>query len=87
VSIQAALATAMSSLDMQQQQANVIAGNIANANTPGYSARTLPQLELVSGTDSSSVMAGPLQRLSDEAATTLANQTSSEQSYSQAMVN
>ena len=87
MSIQSALATAMSSLDMQQQQANVIAGNIANANTPGYSARTLPQLELVSGSESSSVMAGPLQRLTDETATAMANQTAGAQAYSQAMVN
>jgi flagellar hook-associated protein 1 FlgK len=86
MSIQAALVTAASSLNMQQQQANVIAGNIANANTPGYTARTMPQLELVSGGAGAGVMAGPLQRLSDEAAAITANQTAGQQSYSQAMV-
>jgi flagellar hook-associated protein 1 len=87
MSIQSALATAMSSLDMQQQQANVVAGNIANANTPGYVTRSLPQLEFVSNGDSSGVMSGTLQRLGDETAEATANQAAGQQSYSQTMMN
>jgi len=57
MSIQIALSTAMSSLAMQQQLSDVISGNVANANTPGYAARTLPQVQLVSGGLSAGVMA------------------------------
>ncbi len=85
MSIQGALNTAAASLDVEQQQANVIANNIANASTPGYVTETLPQLEQVSG--GTGVMAGVLQRLGDAAAAATANQAASQQSYSQAMVN
>jgi flagellar hook-associated protein 1 len=71
---------------MQQQQANVIAGNIANANSPGYATETLPQLEQAFG-DSVGVSAGLLQRLSNEALSATANQTNGAQAYGQAMVN
>ena len=87
MSIDTALYTAMSSLDMQQQQANVISSNIANASTPGYADRTLPQVEEVAGGNASGVMAAPLQRLGNEVATNTANQTAGAQAYSQAMVN
>ncbi len=87
MSIETALYTAMSSLEMQQQQADVSSSNIANASTPGYVTRTLPQLEQVSGSLGSSVIAAPLQRLGDEAASAAANQTAGAQAYSQAMVN
>jgi flagellar hook-associated protein 1 FlgK len=87
MSIDAALYTAMSSLDLQQQQADVISSNIANASTPGYADRTLPQLEAVAGGDASGVMAAPLQRLSNAVATDTANQTAGAQAYSQTMVN
>ena len=87
MSIATALYTAMSSLDMQQQRADVISSNIANASTPGYVSRTLPQLEQVSGGEASGVMAGPLQRVSDEVAANTANQTASAQAYSGTMVN
>jgi flagellar hook-associated protein 1 len=86
MSIQAALNTAMSSLDMQQQQANVIASNIANASTPGYVTQSLPQLEFVSNGESAGVMGGVMQRLGDETAEATANQATAQQSYSQALV-
>ena len=86
-SIESALYTAMSSLNLQQQQSDVIAGNIANASTPGYVDQTLPQLEQATAGAGTGVMAGPLQRMSDEAAANAANQTASAQAYSQAMVN
>ncbi len=85
MSIQAALITASSSLNMQQQQANVIAGNIANANTPGYVAESLQQLEHLYG-DRTGVEGGTLQRLGNEAAEAISNQAAGQQSYSQAMV-
>jgi flagellar hook-associated protein FlgK len=74
MSIQAALITASSSLAMQQEQANVIAGNVANANTPGYVAETLQQLEHLYGTRTG-VEGGTLQRLGNETAEAAANQT------------
>jgi flagellar hook-associated protein 1 FlgK len=86
MSIQGALFTAASSLNVEQQEANVIANNIANASTPGYVTESLPQLESASGGESTGVMAGVLQRLGDAAASAAANQASSQQSYSQAMV-
>jgi flagellar hook-associated protein 1 FlgK len=86
MSIDAALYTALSSLDLQQQQADVISSNISNASTPGYADRTLPQLETMSGSDASGVMAAPLQRLSDQVATAAANQTAGAAAYSQTMV-
>ena len=65
MSIQGALITAASSLDMQQQQANVIAGNIANASTPGYVTESMQQLELLYG-DRTGVEGGTIQRLGNE---------------------
>jgi flagellar hook-associated protein 1 FlgK len=85
MSIQAALITASSSLDMQQQQANVIAGNIANANTPGYVTESLLQQEHLYG-NRTGVEGGTLQRLGNETAEAIANQTAGQQSYSEAMV-
>jgi len=86
MSIQAALTTAAGSLNMEQQQANVVAGNIANANTPGYVTESLPQLEQVSGGQSTGVMAGIMQRLGNETLEATANQAAGQQSFSQAMV-
>jgi flagellar hook-associated protein 1 len=86
MSIQGALITAASSLDMQQQQANVIAGNIANANTPGYVTESMQQLEHLYG-DRTGVEGGTIQRIGNEAAEAAANQTAGQQSYSEAMVN
>jgi flagellar hook-associated protein 1 FlgK len=84
--IDAALYNAMSSLDMQQQQASLIANNISNASTPGYVRRTLPQLELIAGANTGGVMAGTIQRLGDETAAASANQAGGSQAYSQRMV-
>jgi flagellar hook-associated protein 1 FlgK len=86
MSIQGALITAASSLEMQQQQSNVIASNIANANTPGYVSETLQQLEHLYG-NRTGVEGGTLQRLGNETAEATANQTAGQQSYSEAMVN
>lgn len=86
MSIQGALITAASSLDMQQQQANVIAGNIANASTPGYVTEDMQQLEHLYG-DRTGVEGGVIQRLGNETLEASANQTAGQQAYSEAMVN
>jgi flagellar hook-associated protein 1 FlgK len=86
MSIQGALITAASSLDMQQQQANVIAGNIANASTPGYVTETMQQLEHLYG-DRTGVEGGTIQRIGNETLEASANQSAGQQSYSEAMVN
>src|SRR5580698_9016543 len=86
MSIQGALITAASSLDMQQAQANVIAGNIANASTPGYVTETMQQLEHLYG-GRTGVEGGVIQRLGNETLEAAANQTAGQQSYSEAMVN
>jgi flagellar hook-associated protein 1 FlgK len=85
MSIQGALITAASSLDIEQQQANVIAGNIANANTPGYVTESLQQLEHLYG-NRTGVEAGIIQRIGNAAAEATSNQASGQQAYSQAMV-
>jgi flagellar hook-associated protein 1 len=86
-SIQDALQTALSSLDLEQQQTNLIANNIANASTPGYVQEDLPQTELISGGVGSGVLAEPIQRLTNAAATATANQANGAEAYSQEMVN
>jgi flagellar hook-associated protein 1 FlgK len=87
MSIQGAMLIAGSSLDVSQQQTNLIANNVANANTPGYVRRVLPQSELVVGGVGMGVAADIVQRLGDAMAADTANQVTSTQSYSQEMVN
>jgi flagellar hook-associated protein 1 FlgK len=87
MSLQSALLIAASSLDLQQQQTNLIANNIANASTPGYVQETLPQSELIDGTTGDGVIAGQIQLISDQAAANSANQAAGSQAYSQALVN
>lgn len=86
MSIQGALATALSGLQVEQQQANLIANNVANASTPGYVRRTLPQSELVTGGVGAGVVAGAIQRLGDSMLAASANQAGGAQAYSQRMV-
>ena len=87
MSIQGAMLIAASSLDMSQRQSDLIANNLANASTPGYVARQLPQSELVGGGVGMGVVAGIVQRLGDAVAADAANQASGAQAYSQQMVN
>jgi flagellar hook-associated protein 1 FlgK len=86
MTIQGAMNTALSSLDLLQQQTNVLSNNIANASTPGYAQRVLPQSELLAGGIGVGVVAGPIQRLADDAAAATANQANGAQAYSQQMV-
>jgi flagellar hook-associated protein 1 FlgK len=76
---------AASSLDMQQRQSDLIANNIANASTPGYVQRVLPQSELIAGGVGMGVVAGIVQRLGDAVAADAANQAGGAQAYSQRM--
>src|SRR5271166_3924415 len=47
MSISQALSAALSGIDATQQSLSVIAGNVANANTPGYVDETVNQTEAV----------------------------------------
>ncbi|HQT75723.1 MAG: flagellar hook-associated protein FlgK [Rhodospirillales bacterium 20-64-7] len=85
--IQDALYSSLTSLDVSQQQINVISNNIANANTPGYAQENQPTSALNSGGIGSGVLAEPIQRMTNAAATATANQANGAQSYSQEMVN
>jgi flagellar hook-associated protein 1 len=50
-----ALSAALAGVNVTQQNLSVIAGNVANANTPGYVDETLNQVETVSGPSATSV--------------------------------
>jgi flagellar hook-associated protein 1 len=86
-SIQNALYTSLTSLDVAQQQINVISNNIANSSTPGYVQQELPTTELISGGVGAGVIAEPIQRMTNAAAAATANQANGAQAYSQEMVN
>jgi flagellar hook-associated protein 1 FlgK len=61
-----ALNYALSGLTATQAQLQVVAGNIANAQTPGYSQETLPQFSSVSTNGGSAVVTGEIQRATDK---------------------
>jgi flagellar hook-associated protein 1 FlgK len=54
MSLTQALGTALSGLNATQTSLSVIAGNVANANTPGYVAESVNQVEVGAGTDTGS---------------------------------
>src|SRR5580692_8617211 len=85
MSIQGAMLIAASSLDMSRRQSDLIGNNVANASTPGYVERELPQSELVAGGVGMGVVAGIVQRLGDAVAADAANQAGGAQAYSQRM--
>ncbi len=75
MSIESALETALSGLTATQAQIQVISGNIANVQTPGYSREILPQETVVTSV-ASSVETGAVQRVVDQVLnTSLTNQT------------
>lgn len=86
MSIQGALSSSLTALQVLGQQTSVISNNIGNANTAGYVQQDLPQSELLSGGSGAGVMAEPVQRLADQAAATMANQANGAQAFSQQMV-
>ena len=61
-----ALNYALSGLTATQAQLQVVAGNIANAQTPGYSEETLPQFSSVATTGGTAVVTGEIQRATDK---------------------
>ncbi len=65
MSLTQALNAATAGLQVTQQGLSVIAGNVANAQTPGYVRKTLDQLETAAGT-SISVRTGAIQRQLDQ---------------------
>jgi len=87
MSLQSALESSLTSLQVLAQQTTLISNNIANANTTGYEQQDLQQIELISGGVGSGVFASELQRLTDQAASGVANQANGAQAYSQQMVN
>ncbi len=61
-----ALNYAVSGLTATQQQLQVVAGNISNAQTPGYSEETLPQFSSSSTNGGAGVVTGTIQRETDK---------------------
>lgn len=87
MSISSALNSSLTSLNVAQEQINVISNNIANASTAGYVDQELQTSEIVGNGVGSGVMADPIQQLTNTAASASANQATAAQSYSQEMVN
>ncbi|HEV8028847.1 MAG TPA: flagellar hook-associated protein FlgK, partial [Stellaceae bacterium] len=69
MSLGVALANAVSGLTAAQANLTLISGNIANAQTPGYSRETLPQTSQVLDGNGSGVDTGVARRVSDQVLT------------------
>jgi len=89
MSIESALWTALAGLNATQAQIQVVSGNVANVQTPGYSRETLPQETVVNATQTS-VQTGAVQRVVDQvlnnnltAQTTTASAASTLATYTQ----
>jgi flagellar hook-associated protein 1 FlgK len=65
MSLDIALQYAVSGLDAMQAQIQVASGNIANAQTPGYSEETLPQTSDPATNGGAGVVTGEVQRATD----------------------
>jgi flagellar hook-associated protein 1 len=63
--LSSALATAMSGLRANQASLSIISSNIANAQTPGYVAQNVNQIEVASGGDGSTVQVTGVNRQLD----------------------
>src|SRR5487761_1586531 len=57
-----ALSSALAGVNTTQQSLSVIAGNVANANTPGYVAESVNQVEVTSGNTGVSVNSAGINR-------------------------
>lgn len=76
MSLDLALQSALSGLRASQAQMSIISGNIANAQTPGYSVETLSQEAQQTPAGGVGVLTGTVQRATDQIlATNLLNQT------------
>jgi flagellar hook-associated protein 1 FlgK len=92
--LEVALNYAVSGLTATQAQLQVVAGNIANAQTPGYSKETLPQFSTVSTDGGAGVITGEVQRATDKGLqtavlgqTTLSSAASTLNAYQQQVQN
>ena len=65
MSLNIALQYAVSGLTATQAQLQVLSGNIANAQTPGYSRETLPQISNATNAGGAGVTTGDIQRATD----------------------
>jgi flagellar hook-associated protein 1 FlgK len=61
-----ALGTSLSGLNVAQANLAIVAGNVANAQTPGYVARSAAQIATTSGDGSESVRIASINRLLDQ---------------------
>lgn len=65
MSLDLSIANAMSGLRVVQRSIDTVSQNIANAQTPGYTRKTLPQSAVVIGGAGAGVQTGTLERLVD----------------------
>jgi flagellar hook-associated protein 1 FlgK len=83
MSISGALTVALSGLQASTNAAQIISGNVANAQTPGYTAKTVNMSEVTNGTSLGGVQITGYSRASDAVlSATLNNATSSASYYS-----
>src|ERR1700690_1842786 len=66
MSLTQALATSLSGLNATQMSLSVVAGNVANAQTPGYVAQTAVQVSTASGDGGAGVNIASISRLLDQ---------------------
>src|SRR5471032_270183 len=64
--LSSALATAMSGLRANQAALSIVSSNVANAQTPGYVARAVNQVEVASGDNGASVRVTGVNRQLDQ---------------------
>jgi flagellar hook-associated protein 1 len=69
MSLEIALSNAVSGLTAAQANLSLVSGNVANAQTPGYSRETLPQTTQILDGSGSGVQTGVAQRVSDQVLT------------------
>ena len=66
MSLTQALATSLSGLNATQTNLSIVAGNVANAQTPGYIAQSAAQVAVTSGDAGDSVRIASINRLLDQ---------------------
>ncbi len=65
MSLMSALSTAVSGLRTTQTGMNLVAQNVANADSAGYTRKTIQPVQTLNGADGAGVQAGPVQRAMD----------------------
>lgn len=78
MSISSAIFAARSGLQISGQRAEVVANNVANANTPGYVRRTLLVGEFMSGQNMTGVVSLGIGRSADDTVTAMRREISSD---------